>query len=216
MAQARLVRGSELLVEAPADLPARMRELADLRWRDLSAEEAAVCTPLVVLLSTDALGGAAAAGLSRLLSSKLPLRVVVLDDRDLLARRVDPALAALAHRETFVLSTSVAHPDHLFRGTIAALKPLGYEVINLGGDRPTQLSALIEQIARLLDRKPQIEYQPAHPADVPATWAEIGKARRLLDWSPQVSLEEGLRRSVAWFRENRKVALSLQLGDRED
>jgi len=104
--------------------------------------------------------------------------------------------------------------DDIARGTIAALKPLGYEVINLGGDRPTKLSAVIEQIAQLVGRQPRIEHRPAHPADVPATWADIGKARRLLEWSPEVSLEEGLRRSVAWYRENRQVVLPLELGDR--
>ena len=104
--------------------------------------------------------------------------------------------------------------DDIARGTIAALEPLGYEVINLGGDRPTKLSAVIEQIAQLVGRQPRIEHRPAHPADVPATWAEIGKARRLLEWSPEVSLEEGLRRSVAWYRENRQTVLPLELGDR--
>ena len=104
--------------------------------------------------------------------------------------------------------------DDIARGTIAALKPLGYEVINLGGDRPTKLSAVIDQIARLVGREPQIEYRPAHPADVPATWADVGKAHRLLDWAPEVSVEEGLRRSVAWYRENRETALPLELGDR--
>ena len=61
---------------------------------------------------------------------------------------------------------------------------------------------------------PAIDYQDAHPADVPATWADIGKARELLGWSPQVSVEEGLRRSVEWYRENREAVLPLELGDR--
>jgi UDP-glucuronate 4-epimerase len=104
--------------------------------------------------------------------------------------------------------------DDIARGTVAALKPLGYEVINLGGDRPTQLSAIIDQIARLVGTEPQIDYRPAHRADVKATWADIGKARRLLGWSAEVSVEEGLRRSVAWYWENRETALTLELGDR--
>jgi nucleoside-diphosphate-sugar epimerase len=73
---------------------------------------------------------------------------------------------------------------------------------------------VIEQIAQLVGKKPQIDRRPVHPADVPATWADISKARQLLDWSPQVSLEEGLARAVAWYRENRAVALPLKLGDR--
>ena len=104
--------------------------------------------------------------------------------------------------------------DDIALGTVAALRPLGYEVINLGGDRPTKLSAIIDQIGRLVGRQPQIEYQPAHPADVTATWADVGKAQRLLQWSPRISVEEGLLRSVEWYRENRETALPLELGDR--
>ena len=111
-------------------------------------------------------------------------------------------------------SRDFTYVDDIARGTIAALKPLGYETINLGGDRPVKLSAVIEQIADLVGQRPQIEYQPAHPADVSATWADVGKAAAMLDWSPQVSLEEGLRRSVAWYRENRDMVLPLELGDR--
>ena len=47
----------------------------------------------------------------------------------------------------------------------------------------------------------QIEHHPLHLTDVPATWADISKARRLLQWEPQTSLEEGLRQTVAWHRE---------------
>ncbi|NQU24085.1 MAG: GDP-mannose 4,6-dehydratase [Candidatus Nealsonbacteria bacterium] len=111
-------------------------------------------------------------------------------------------------------SRDFTYVDDIARGTIAALRPLGYEAINLGGDRPVKLSEIIEQIAELVGRPVQIEYQPAHPADVPATWADISKAARLLDWSPQVSVEEGLRRSVDWYRANRDMALPLELGDR--
>jgi UDP-glucuronate 4-epimerase len=102
--------------------------------------------------------------------------------------------------------------DDIARGTIAALKPLGYEVINLGGDRPTVLSDIIGQIAQLVGQEPIIDYQPLHRADVPATWADISKAGRLLGWRPQVSVEEGLRRAVEWYRENRETALPLDLG----
>lgn len=105
--------------------------------------------------------------------------------------------------------------DDVARGTVAALGPLGYEVINLGGDRPVKLSAVIDQIASLVGRSPAIDRHPAHPADVAKTWADVGKARQLLGWSPQVPLEEGLRRSVAWYRENRDLAVSLRLGEED-
>lgn len=103
--------------------------------------------------------------------------------------------------------------DDIARGTVAALAPLGYEVINLGGDRPVKLSAVIEQIAALVGREARIDRRPAHPADVAKTWADIGRAKKLLAWSPQVPLEEGLRRSVAWYCDNRELAVSLLLGE---
>ena len=106
--------------------------------------------------------------------------------------------------------------DDIAAGTVAALRPLGYEVINLGGDRVVLLSTIIEQIAELTGKKPQIEYRPAHPADVPTTWADVSKAAALLGWRPQVSIEEGLRRCVEWYRDNREMAQSLELVDRTE
>ena len=86
--------------------------------------------------------------------------------------------------------------DDIARGTVAALRPLGFDVINLGGDRPIRLDYVIEQISELVGRQATIRYAPAHPADVPATWANVEKAARILDWRPQVPLEEGLRRTA--------------------
>ena len=102
--------------------------------------------------------------------------------------------------------------EDIARGTVAALRPFGYETINLGGDRPVSMLAIIEQLASLLGKPARIEHRPPHPADVPATWADITKARQLLGWTPQVSVEEGLRRAVAWYRENRSIALAVELG----
>jgi nucleoside-diphosphate-sugar epimerase len=103
--------------------------------------------------------------------------------------------------------------DDIARGTIAALRPLGYEVINLGGDRPVRLSAIIREIGELLGKEVRIERREPHPADVSITWADVDKAKRLLGWSPEVPVEEGLRRSVQWYRENREWVLPLELGD---
>ncbi len=103
--------------------------------------------------------------------------------------------------------------DDIARGTVAGLAPLGYEVMNLGGDRPVRLSDIVDKIAALLGKAPIIQYRPAHPADVPATWADISKARQTLGWSPAVNVEEGLRRSVEWYLANREMARGLELGD---
>ena len=101
-------------------------------------------------------------------------------------------------------------------GTVAALRPLGYEIINLGSDRPVVLRSLIERIAERLGRRPRIEYRPAHPADVPETWANVSKAAALLDWRPEVTIDDGLQRSIDWYMENRELARSLELLDRKE
>jgi nucleoside-diphosphate-sugar epimerase len=102
--------------------------------------------------------------------------------------------------------------DDVARGTIAALRPMGYEIINLGGDRPVTISSVIEHIATLTGKSPRVEQRDPHRADMPASWANIGKAARLLDWAPATRIEEGLRRCVEWYTEHREFARQLELG----
>jgi len=96
--------------------------------------------------------------------------------------------------------------EDIARGTVAALKPLGYEVINLGADRPIVLKEAIELVERLVGRKATIDRKPFHPADVVATWADIQKAKRLLEWQPITPFEEGIRRTINWYQEHRAWA----------
>lgn len=96
--------------------------------------------------------------------------------------------------------------DDIARGTLAALRPIGYEVINLGSDRPVVLMDAIRLIEELVGHKASIRYRPRHPADVLATWADIGKAERLLGWRPQIRFEEGIAGLVAWYQANREWA----------
>ena len=103
-------------------------------------------------------------------------------------------------------SRDFTYVGDIARGTIAGLKPLGYEVINLGSDTPVVLIDAIRLIERTLGKEAVLEYRPRHKADVLATWADIGKAERLLDWRPQVTFEEGVRRAAAWYLENRAWA----------
>jgi nucleoside-diphosphate-sugar epimerase len=104
------------------------------------------------------------------------------------------------------MSRDFTYVDDVARGTIAALRPLGFEVLNLGGDHPYAVSEVIAAVERALGRSAVVEHQPAHPADVPRTAASIEKARRLLGWEPQVSLAEGVARTVAWYEANRSWA----------
>ena len=103
-------------------------------------------------------------------------------------------------------SRDFTYVGDIARGTIAGLKPVGYEVINLGSDTPIVLMDAIRLMERTVGKEAVLEYQPRHKADMMATWADIGKAERLLGWRPQVSFEEGVRRAAEWYQENRAWA----------
>ena len=94
--------------------------------------------------------------------------------------------------------------DDIAKGTILAMKPLGYEIINLGGGKnPISLKTIIEKIENLLGKKAKIEYRPFHKADMKETWADIEKAEQLLSWKPEIDIDEGLKRTVEWYLENK-------------
>jgi UDP-glucuronate 4-epimerase len=90
--------------------------------------------------------------------------------------------------------------DDVARGTAAAIRPLGYEIVNLGSDHPVKIRDVIARIEESTGQKAEIKSQPIHPADVPATWADISKAGKLLGWKPQVSFEDGLKKLIEWYR----------------
>ena len=99
-------------------------------------------------------------------------------------------------------SRDFTYVDDIARGTIAGLKPLGYEIINLGSDQPVVLMNALRTVEQLLGKRAQINFQPMHRADVLATWADIGKAEQLLGWQPQVSTVQGIEQLVDWYRVN--------------
>jgi len=103
--------------------------------------------------------------------------------------------------------------DDIAQGTIAALKPLGHEVINLGSDKPIVLLDTIHLIEDLLDKKAQIAFHPPAPADVRATWANIEKAANLLDWRPRFSFPAGVKNLVDWYLANRSWAREIVTGE---
>lgn len=104
------------------------------------------------------------------------------------------------------MSRDFTYVDDIARGTVAALAPVGYEIVNLGGDHPYRVMELVQLIEQRLGRSAKIEFEEAHPADVLATWADIHKAKDLLGWCPQVSLEEGISRTVEWYEAERHWA----------
>lgn len=103
--------------------------------------------------------------------------------------------------------------EDISRGTVAALREVGYEVINLGSDRPIVLLDIIRLIGNMLERTPRIEHLPEAPADVRSTWADINKAKSLLSWEPKTDIEAGLRHSIEWYRAERSWAREVDTSD---
>jgi nucleoside-diphosphate-sugar epimerase len=109
-------------------------------------------------------------------------------------------------------SRDFTYVDDIAEGTIRAYETeTGYQIINLGGNRPHQLKEVIRLIEEYLGKKAEIIYKPFHKADLKATWADITKAREILGWEPKVPLEEGLRRTVEWHKENRDFLREITL-----
>lgn len=103
-------------------------------------------------------------------------------------------------------SRGFTYLDDIARGTILGLKPVGYEIINLGGHESIKVNQLIGILEELIGRKAQVEYQPAHPADMLANWADVKKAGKLLGWRPEITLREGISRLVNWYDTERTWA----------
>ncbi len=96
--------------------------------------------------------------------------------------------------------------DDVAYGTIAALRAIGYEVINLGSDQPVVLSDAVRLVEKLTGKRAHVEHRPRHAADVAATWADIAKAGRLLDWRPATRFRDGVERLVEWYDQQRDWA----------
>lgn len=100
-------------------------------------------------------------------------------------------------------SRGFTYVDDIARGTILGLKPVGYEIINLGGHQVITVNDLIHKIESLVGKKAHITYQDRHPADVLENNANVEKAMTMLGWKPEVSLEEGIPNLVNWYMAER-------------
>lgn len=92
--------------------------------------------------------------------------------------------------------------DDIIQGVRAAIdyKEAKHEIFNLGESETTELSKLIELLEESLDKKAVIDRQPMQPGDVPLTFADISKARKLLGYAPKTKIADGIPKFVEWFR----------------
>jgi len=103
-------------------------------------------------------------------------------------------------------SRGFTYVDDIARGTIAALKPLGYEVINLGGHEVISINGLVELVEDLTGKKANVQYGPPNLADMFMNQANVTKAREMLGWDPQVNLREGIGNLIKWYYAERDWA----------
>ncbi len=91
------------------------------------------------------------------------------------------------------------HPD-------PATSAAPYRIFNIGNNRPVRLTRYIEVLEQCLGRKAKLELLPMQTGDVPATFADVSDLAATVDFRPATSLEEGVSRFVAWYKNYYKVA----------
>jgi nucleoside-diphosphate-sugar epimerase len=103
-------------------------------------------------------------------------------------------------------SRGFTYIDDIARGTILALKPVGFEVFNLGGHEVITVNNLIKLMEEIIGKKAIVEYGPANPADMLTNQADVSKAGELLGWEPQYAMRAGIEKLVEWYNTERDWA----------
>ena len=100
-------------------------------------------------------------------------------------------------------SRGFTYIDDIARGTILALKPLGFEVINIGGHEVITINDLIKIMEEVIGKKAIVEYGPPNPADMLTNHADVTRAGELLGWEPQFNMRAGVEKLVEWYNVER-------------
>lgn len=91
--------------------------------------------------------------------------------------------------------------DDIVTGTIAAIDAeCGCEIFNLGGNKPESLATFVEILERHVGRKAEKLFLPMQPGDIESTCADLSHSRKVLNYLPTISLDEGLKRFVSWYK----------------
>jgi UDP-glucuronate 4-epimerase len=99
--------------------------------------------------------------------------------------------------------------DDTVAGIIAAAKydKTGFEIVNLGNNYTVSLKELILAIEEITGEKAVIEQHPDQPGDVPKTFADIAKAKKLFGYNPETKLKDGLQKFYDWFCANEQLLI---------
>ena len=106
-------------------------------------------------------------------------------------------------------SRDYTYIDDTLQGILAATRydQTNFEIINLGNNYSVSLKELISFIEKVIGKNAAIERLPEQPGDVPKTFADISKAKRLLGYEPKTKLNEGLEKFYEWFVQHKELLL---------
>jgi nucleoside-diphosphate-sugar epimerase len=103
-------------------------------------------------------------------------------------------------------SRGFTYIDDIARGVILALKPVGYEIVNLGGHEVITINNLIKLVEDVVGKQALVQYGPPDLADMRSNWADVSKAGELLGWEPHFSMRSGIEKLVEWYNTERDWA----------
>ena len=103
-------------------------------------------------------------------------------------------------------SRDYTYVGDIVNGVALALdKPAQFEIYNIGSGRPVKLSCMIDILGEVMKKVPKVEYHPQQDGDVTATFADISKSKRMLNYQPTIAFEDGIERFIEWFVQQNAV-----------
>lgn len=99
------------------------------------------------------------------------------------------------------LQRDFTYIDDIVQGTIAALDfQASYEIFNLGNNKPVKILDLVSIIEKKLKKKAILNFLPMQKGEVLKTYADISKSKKLLNFTPKISIEEGMEEFLNWYK----------------
>ena len=83
---------------------------------------------------------------------------------------------------------------------VEAQQSAAFEVFNLGECDSITVNELVENLAKVMDKRADIQYLPDMPGDVKQTYADIAKAKEVLGYAPKTKIQDGLKKYIQWLK----------------
>ncbi len=99
------------------------------------------------------------------------------------------------------MARDFTHVDDIVSGVCSAIKEdAGFRIVNLGNSSPCTVNSLVEKLGAALGIEPRVHRIERPPGEMEVTYADIGRASELWNWSPEIQLDEGLREFATWIK----------------